>query len=41
MDLNSQFVTFLIAAAIFYTGVVLTYVFASPAIKRIEELDKH
>ncbi len=39
MNLNSQFTTFLIAAAIFYSGVVLAYFCASPAIKRMEELD--
>jgi len=40
MDLNSQFVTFLIGAVIFYAGVFFTYMWASPAISRMEELDK-
>jgi len=40
MDLNSQFVTFLIAAVIFYAGVAAIYFCASPAVDRMEELDR-
>jgi len=40
MDLNSMLVTFLIAAVIFYSGVALIYFCASPAVNRMEELDK-
>ncbi len=40
MDLNSQLVTFLIAAVIFYAGVALSYFCASPAVSRMEELDR-
>jgi len=40
MDLNSQLVTFLIAAVIFYASVALIYFTASPAVNRMEELDR-
>jgi len=40
MDLNSQFTTFLIAAVLFYAGVALAYFCASPAVRRMEELDR-
>jgi len=40
MDLNSQLVTFLIAAVIFYAGVAVIYACATPAVSRMEELDK-
>ncbi len=41
MDLNSQLTTFIIAAIVFYAGVALIYMAASPAVNRMNEIDKH
>jgi len=40
MDLNSQLTTFIIAAIIFYAGVFVIYMCASPAVDRMNEIDK-
>jgi len=40
MDLNSQLTTFIIAAIVFYAGVLLIYAAATPAVNRMNEIDK-
>ncbi len=41
MDLNSQLTTFIIAAIIFYAAVGLIYLAATPAVNRMNQIDKH
>ena len=40
MDLNSQLTTFIIAAIVFYASVALIYLAATPAVNRMNELDR-